>query len=118
MTKKIKRTIVWIVFNGFIAWSAWQGVFNHVEWTQNLFKFLVWLNFVMTILLFIGYSASVEIKEKVHETGMSVPTSVSMVYDLLLAGSLAAAGWFCYSALIVIQGFMQVGIYSQNEKKL
>ena len=59
-----------------------------------------------------------ELREKAQENGMPVPTTISLVCDLGMAGSLAAAGWFCYGGLIIVQGLMQIGLHSKSDKKL
>lgn len=111
MKYSIRRVTEWIILNGVIAYFAYIGFVNDIQYAENLFKFVIWFSFVVTLLCVI----SEEVTTKLNKKGKAVPRIMSLGYDMAIALFLASLGMFFYATLVVIQMFLYDYIYNYNK---
>ena len=97
--KRIGSVIAWIIFNGLFMIFGIAGLFLKVKWSENIFVFFVWLIFILSLI----EVSNKEIKKIVQERGRVIPEWVSMTYDIIIIGMLAAAGRFVYATMWFLQ---------------
>jgi len=105
--KKVIRGVFQFSINvAFIA-AFWYGGIQHVDWVWNLARFLIWLNFILSILVTMVVLANEDTKAKMKEKGFSLPRWLSTVSDIIGIIILAGGGYFLYATLWTVQAILE-----------
>jgi hypothetical protein len=107
------KALRWAALNGAIAGLAAYGVLADVAWARNLSVFAIWLALAMSVFLFLALTlvlVRMEAGDDVPMEGMiedlpkghSVPTWVSVSFDVCFVVFLVAFGWFATAAAWIV----------------
>ncbi len=107
------RVFRWLAIQGAFGASAYFGIFRHIEWCDNIFVFISWLN---AILLTFAVFAD-EVKKTMTDPGRPVPRWLSVTFDISVILSLAAVGRFGMASLWAWQASCEIAVYAEWDKK-
>lgn len=102
------RGINWVIANGLMATVLWLGGYRDVVWAKNVFLFMVWVTFFLSIACLIAKEA----RQKLFDKGPSVPTRVAATYDTLVVLAIAALGWFFLATIYAIASCVEYIIFA------
>jgi len=116
LTRIKMRAILWIVMNFVFGACLVNGYFTQTEWQLNIFKFIVWVNFISSALVF--YSK--ETRKRLMERGSGMHYVVRATFDLTMIGFLAAIGWFWFAVMCLLNAVFEYSIFNDKDivKKL
>lgn len=100
---KIKKKMKWVVLNAFLAYLCYVSVTTEGGWQFNLFRFVVWLNVIVTIVA----STNDAIKETFIDESAGINRYVSGIYDIAMIATLICYGWFFTAVLVMIQSSVE-----------
>lgn len=109
--RQVLNILLWVVINGLFAVCLILGIAYNVHWALNLAKFLTWCGFFIFSIACLAKHGDpiIEIPEK------SIPLSIDIVYDIVMASIFAAGGHFFYATLVIFQILLYIDIFSKNE---
>ena len=90
---KVKKILLWILVNGAFGYLAIQGMFYGVKLMDNVFMFFLWVAVILNT--FTGFNHRIN---KLAPKVRSVPSWLSIAYDIAMVIGLAASGRFITAA--------------------
>lgn len=111
MSAKIRKLVIWAIFNIAFGFIVWFGVVEGQEGFSNLTQFLICLVGLVSLSGFCS-----EIPKVIAESGGLVsPASVDLTYDLLIISVLAYHAWWWMAIIYSFHVFMTLGIRGRVE---
>lgn len=103
------ESLKWFAVTGahwVVAWFATNGY----EGVENVFKFIVWVVFLTTGLVFLA-SLTPMARKEMTPSERSVPAKLDIAVDIIGALFLAYHGWFWYASMTVMQTLMTESVF-------
>ena len=108
MKPTMKHKVLWWGTNILILILIYFGLYKNVIWCQNLFKFLIWLKCILSILVYISGK---EAWEKERQEPFPVSSITHTITSFILVGILASIDWYLYATLYFISFAIQDFIF-------
>lgn len=111
-----KKIAIWIVASSCEVALLYFAMRN-VQWCWNILRFGLWVLLVFTFLSYIAVYSNQD-KEKIKKINRGFPGWVSALFDIGVAGALAAFGHFGYATLVLVQQLTEVMIFATAKEKI
>ena len=105
------RQLKWVLIHVALAYLLYAWTMEGVEWAENIYKFVVWLNFIVSIMLIYLKEA----RERTRKNGRSVHRYISHWYDVLSLTLLVGFGSIFYGVIYLLSTILQIYIFEGDE---
>ena len=112
------KTIFTYIVNIAMLWILYLGLWENLEWAQNILLFYIWFEFIIyTGVVFIVILFSKELSERLRHQKPFIPIVLSTIINTVIIVGLVAFGWFGTASAFTFSTIVHYSVFQDGEIK-
>jgi len=112
----MEKTIITYSISIAILLILYLGLWENLEWAQNLLIFCIWLNFAINVFVYVAITVSGKCKDSIKgKNYRSINFIHSVIFDIIIIVCLVAFGWFWTASSIFISATLKNIIFEDKK---